>query len=336
MEKPIIQELDDGRIIKDDGEKIYFNWQHIVQKAIKEIQSGSIKNDNVLDILSLNKITDKDVAAMLVKDDDTESRTRIVGLLTEELSEYYFDHYGKIAERLKNKLALFKNLQLSNGIAEGIDRKKWGTCYLGSSNYLFIKRKYCERFQTICDNEQMTAKLLLDDWRYIVKRSIHADIKLHKISAKGLRGLKEEDVLFITAPGRMGDETGSTFIIKVEEGFVAYRVDWAIENPKISAQDVGLVFPQWYKYDKKNSRYIRISIGLGNWIYVKKDIIEDYIPLLRDAIHDEFGYDEDLMCGDRPIPKTTKTGDIPIIHAGATAFRSWRYAVKLMLGDKLQ
>lgn len=328
--------LDAAKISGMSAGKIYFNWQHIVQKAIKEIQSGSIKNDDVLDILSLNKITDKDVAAMLVKEDDTESRTRIVGLLTEELSEYYFDHYGKIAERLKNKLTLFKNLQLSNGIAEGIDRKKWGTCYLGLGNYLFIKRKYCERFQTICDNEPITAKLLLDDWRYIVKRSIHADIKLHNISAKELKGLKEEDVLFITVPGRMGDETGSTFIIKVEEGFVAYRVDWAIENPKISAQDVGLVFPQWYKYDKKNSRYIRISIGLGNWIYVKKDIIEDYIPLLRDAIHDEFGYDEDLMCGDRPIPKTTKTGDIPTIHADATAFRSWRYAVKLMLGDKLQ
>lgn len=334
--KKLKQSLDSAKTSGVSSAEICSKWPNLIQDTIKDIQSGNIKDDSISDILSLNEITDKNIAAILVKEKDAKIKTSIIGFLTEELSEYYFDYYCETAEKLKDKLTLFKNLELSNGIAEGVDRKKWGTCYLGLGNYLFIKRKYCDRFQTVCDNEQMTAELLLDNWRYIVKRSIHADIKLHKISAKELRGLKEEDVLFITVPGRMGDETGSTFVIKVKEGFVAYRVDWAIKNPKISAQDIGLVFPQWYKYDKKNSRYIRISIGLGNWIYVKKDIIEDYIPLLRDAIHDEFGYDEDLMCGDRPIPKKTKTGDIPTIHAGAAAFRPWGYAVKLMLGDKLQ
>ena len=37
--------------------------------------------------------------------------------------------------------------------------------------------------------------------------------------------LNENDLMFITNPGRMGDEDGSTFIIKNNNEFTIYRVD---------------------------------------------------------------------------------------------------------------
>lgn len=168
-----------------------------------------------------------------------------------------------------------------------------------------------------------------------MKQPTYTDIKPRKISVEELRKLKEEDVLFITIPGHMGDETGSTFIIKSGDGFVTYRVDWAIENPEISAEDMSLVFPQWHKYDRKNSRYIRIDMGFRNILCVKKDIIDDYIPLLEKAIYDEYG-DDAKNYGNIPILKTNRPGEIPIYLAGVNAFRVWGYAAKAMLGDKLR
>ena len=284
----------------------------------------------------MDEIADNDIAAILIKK-GTKPKISIAGIVTKQLSEYYFHRYDNEAKKLENRLALFQNLELCDGEVKGVDKKKWGTCYLlGSDNYLFIKREYCKRFQSICDNEQISAEQLLDNWRYITKRSIHADIKLHKISSEKLKNLKEEDVLFITFPGRMGDETSSTFIVKSENNLIAYRIDWATDNPEISAEDIGLVFPQWYKYDTKNSRYMRIEMGFGNLLYVKKDIINDFIPLLRDAIHDEFGYKAMYMLPTKKIHEIDKNNNIPIIFCGGAAFRSWRYAAKLLLGDKLQ
>ena len=41
--------------------------------------------------------------------------------------------------------------------------------------------------------------------------------KSNKISKKDFLYINEEDVMFITNPGRMGDEDGSTFIIKQDK-----------------------------------------------------------------------------------------------------------------------
>lgn len=309
-------------------------WPNIISEAIQKVQSGNIgKNES--DILYLDEIADNDIAAILIKE-GTKPKISVAGIVTKQLSEYYFHQYDNEAEKLENRLALFQNLELCDGEVKGVDKKKWGTCYLGSDNYLFIKREYCKRFQSICDNEQISAEQLLDNWRYITKRSIHADIKLHKISSEKLKNLKEEDVLFITSPGRMGDETGSTVIVKSENNLVAYRIDWAADNPEISVQNLGLVFPQWYKYDKENSRYIRIEMGFGNLLYVKKDIIKDFIPLLQDAVHDELGYKTNLMLPAKIVSKINKNDNAPTLLCGGAAFRSWRYAAKLLLGDKLQ
>lgn len=50
-----------------------------------------------------------------------------------------------------------------------------------------------------------------------------------KISRKDFFDIKEEDVMFITNPGRIGDVDGSTFIIKKENDYISYRIDdWII------------------------------------------------------------------------------------------------------------
>ena len=47
----------------------------------------------------------------------------------------------------------------------------------------------------------------------------------NKITKSDFLKLNEEDLMFITNPGRMGDEDGSTFIIKKENELTIYRVD---------------------------------------------------------------------------------------------------------------
>lgn len=52
--------------------------------------------------------------------------------------------------------------------------------------------------------------------------------KDNKISKEEFLKLNEDDIMFITNPGRMGDEDGSTFIVKQENKFRMYRVDGCI------------------------------------------------------------------------------------------------------------
>ena len=47
----------------------------------------------------------------------------------------------------------------------------------------------------------------------------------NKISKSEFVKLNEDDLMFITNPGRMGDEDGATFIIKHGNEFTIYRVD---------------------------------------------------------------------------------------------------------------
>lgn len=51
--------------------------------------------------------------------------------------------------------------------------------------------------------------------------------KLNSISKDDFYKLKEENLMFITNPGRMGDEDGSTFIMKDESSNTlrTYRVE---------------------------------------------------------------------------------------------------------------
>ena len=50
-------------------------------------------------------------------------------------------------------------------------------------------------------------------------------LETKEISRDEFFTLKGENLMFITNPGRMGDEDGSTFIIKEDNNYVSYRID---------------------------------------------------------------------------------------------------------------
>ena len=50
------------------------------------------------------------------------------------------------------------------------------------------------------------------------------DIKYNRITKDEFENIDEKDVMFITNPGRMGDEDGSYFIVKTGNVFIPYRV----------------------------------------------------------------------------------------------------------------
>lgn len=126
---------------------------------------------------------------------------------------------------------------------------------------------------------------------------------LHKISKNDFLKLDEKDILFITHPGRMGDEDGTTFIMKNGNDYIAYRVSgWMYgnrDNPEfISYQDTLKQFPVFKKelHDKDDEgEYKQINMGFGNRLFVKMDIYPEYDKYLKEAIADYSSkYEEDL------------------------------------------
>jgi hypothetical protein len=82
------------------------------------------------------------------------------------------------------------------------------------------------------------------------------EFKINKISKEEFTKLNEEDVMFITNPGRMGDEDGSTFIVKNGNEFTINRVDGWMDPTKkvdISLYDIENKFPKWFESWKNSN-----------------------------------------------------------------------------------
>ncbi len=120
----------------------------------------------------------------------------------------------------------------------------------------------------------------------------------NKITREELLQLNEDDLMFITNPGRMGDEDGSTFIIKKDNKFIVYRVDgWMYpktnENIEISENDLFKQFPKWYETLKNernkdyNGKYKLIYMGFGNGLCIDKTIYNEYKTYL-DSLVEEY------------------------------------------------
>ena len=112
-----------------------------------------------------------------------------------------------------------------------------------------------------------------------------------KISKKGFEKLNEDDVMFITNPGRMGDEDGSTFIIKKRNKLKIYRVDgWVYGKPNITLDDYIKQFPKWNEELKHinesdyNGKYKCLYMGFGNVLSVDNSIYDKFEPYLNDLI----------------------------------------------------
>ena len=116
-----------------------------------------------------------------------------------------------------------------------------------------------------------------------------------KITKKDFYKIDENNLMFITNPGRMGDEDGSTFVIKINNNYISYRVDgWMYPNGRnkdsdnyISLEDMYNIFPKWkecWHNKKQNDKYNYIYMGFGNGLCVDKRIYKKYYPYLINEI----------------------------------------------------
>ncbi len=116
-----------------------------------------------------------------------------------------------------------------------------------------------------------------------------------KITKEEFLKLNENDVIFITNPGRMGDEDGSTFVIKRENELTIYRVDgWMYPNKEttITLSDEAEQLPKWYETWKHANekdyigKYQYLYMGFGNGLCVDHSIYQDYEPYLKKKVEE--------------------------------------------------
>lgn len=127
------------------------------------------------------------------------------------------------------------------------------------------------------------------------------EFKTNTILKKDFLKLNEEDVMFITNPGRMGDEDGTTFIIKNGKELIVYRIDgWMYPNKDrnedeiISLNDALKKFPKWHetwdnsRNDNYKGKYKFIYMGFGNGLSIDNSIYDEYKPFLDKRLEKYF------------------------------------------------
>jgi hypothetical protein len=127
----------------------------------------------------------------------------------------------------------------------------------------------------------------------------------NKITKEEFLNLKEDDLMFITNPGRMGDEDGSTFIIKKGNEFIIYRVDgWMYPSEHrdenyISLNDMSKQFPIWFDtwkhFNDKDykSKYKYVYMGFGNGLSIDDSLYDEYISYLNKLVEEDLKDKED-------------------------------------------
>ena len=118
-----------------------------------------------------------------------------------------------------------------------------------------------------------------------------------KIMKEEFYKLGEDNVIFITNPGRMGDEDGSTFVIKTDNELTIYRVDgWMYPNEKnsdfISMEEMVNHFPKWIDAWKNgykegyNGKYRYLYLGFGNGLCIDNSIYKEFEPYLNELVEE--------------------------------------------------
>ena len=110
-----------------------------------------------------------------------------------------------------------------------------------------------------------------------------------EIKKKDLLKIKEEDVMFITNPGRMGDEDGITFFVKQENKYSKYRINGLMypnrsikKEEQITLKDVSKQFPKWKDawHNATNKEYTGkykyLYMGFGNGLCIDNLVYDDY------------------------------------------------------------
>ncbi len=126
---------------------------------------------------------------------------------------------------------------------------------------------------------------------------------INTISKEDFLKLNEDNVMFITNPGRMGDEDGATFIIKEGSNYIIYRLDgWMYPSDlkdNITLEDTKKQFPKWYEaWENSNDenyqgKYKYIYMGYGNGLCVDNRIYDDFKPFIDKLVNEYLSDKED-------------------------------------------
>lgn len=155
-------------------------------------------------------------------------------------------------------------------------------------------------------------------------------IKSNEITKDKFLKLNEDNLLFITNPGRMGDEDGSTFIIKEDNELTIYRVEgWMYpvsgKRVDISFNDLLEQFPKWHETMKNvnekdyKGKYTHLYMGFGNGLSIDNSIYNEFEPYLNNQV------EQYLKNEDEEKKKELKY---------AAIFNVWIKAVVEMANDK--
>ena len=131
-------------------------------------------------------------------------------------------------------------------------------------------------------------------------------IKINKNSKEEFLNIDEDDIMFITNPGRMGDEDGSSFIVKKNNEFIIYRLsEWMYrskdfnEIKHISLNDALNQFPKWHEAWKNgddenyHGKYKYLYMGFGNGLSINNSIYNEFKPYLDKKIEEYLKDEED-------------------------------------------
>ena len=119
----------------------------------------------------------------------------------------------------------------------------------------------------------------------------------NKVKKSDFLKINEDEVMFITNPGRMGDEDGSTFVLKGCNNHNIYRIDgWMYpsgnldENERITLDDARKQFPKWSEsWENKDDlnyqgKYKYLYMGFGNGLCVDNTIYDEFKPYLDEKV----------------------------------------------------
>ena len=120
------------------------------------------------------------------------------------------------------------------------------------------------------------------------------NLNLNKILKSDFLKLDEGNIMFITNPGRMGDEDGITFVVENKNEFIAYRVSgWMYgskEKNSITLAEAQKQFPKWYEaWENGNNedyegKYKHLYMGFGNGLNIDISIYDKFKPYLDEMV----------------------------------------------------
>lgn len=138
-----------------------------------------------------------------------------------------------------------------------------------------------------------------------------------KVNEDDIKKFSEDNLMFITNPGRMGDMCGSTFVMKEGNTLKEYYCENIFKSISIVE-----VFPEWKKTiedkDNKSDKYKYVYMGFGNGLCVDKRIYDKYYPYLLESVKkDDMYYEAD---GDNYNP--------------CINYSYWKYALDKMIENE--